>query len=227
MNLRFQRLVAALLPPVLVPKAWSAVYDNAQNSPRRGQVPGAAPRDAKKDLTAGTRRELVRRSRYLYKNSGFVRELVSSMAIYSTGDGIRPQAQSPDPDWNQRAEDYFKRWSAHCEITGRFSFEECQGSDLPRAGHRRRVFRAQDAGPARPAGAPAHRDPPHRRWRVRSAAGGRRDPRCLGRPGELPPAGGRGRAAGDPGPSDAPRFRAGERVGGAGTPPASSIPSIM
>lgn len=124
---RLQRLAASLLPPVLVPKAWSSVYDNAQNSPRRGTVPGNAPRDFRKDLTPTTRRELVRRSRYLYKNSGFVREMVSSMAIYSTGDGIRPQAQSPDPDWNQQAEDYFKRWGSSCEVTGRFSFEECQG----------------------------------------------------------------------------------------------------
>lgn len=60
------------------------------------------------------------------KNSGFTREVVSDMAIYSTGDGIRPQAQSNDPEWNRDAEDYFERWSARPEITNRFSFEECQ-----------------------------------------------------------------------------------------------------
>ena len=51
-------------------------------SPRRGRVPGAAPGDAKRDLTPGIRNELVRRSRYLHKNSGFVRELVGNMAVY-------------------------------------------------------------------------------------------------------------------------------------------------
>ena len=55
-------------------------------------MPGAAPRDAKLDLLPGTRRELVRRSRYLVKNSGFVRELVGNMAIYATGDGRRDMA---------------------------------------------------------------------------------------------------------------------------------------
>ncbi len=70
--------------------------------------------------------ELVRRSRYLHKNSGFVRELVGNMAIYSTGDGIKPQAQSPDPEWNRQAEEYFANWAARCEVTRRFSFEECQ-----------------------------------------------------------------------------------------------------
>jgi capsid protein len=55
-----------------------------------------------------------------------MRELVANMAIYSTGDGIRVQAQSPDPAWNRAAEAYFALWSARCEVTRRFSFEECQ-----------------------------------------------------------------------------------------------------
>lgn len=105
---------------------WFSPYESANWSPSRSRVPGAAPGDAKRDLTPGIRNELVRRSRYLQKNSGFVRELVGNMAIYSTGDGIRPQAQSPDPNWNRQAEEYFANWSAQCEVTRRFSFEECQ-----------------------------------------------------------------------------------------------------
>lgn len=121
-----QKFAARWLPPALQPRAWGSPYESANWSPRRGAVPGAAPGDTKRDLTTSVRGELVRRSRYLHRNSGFVRELVSSMAIYSTGDGIRPQAQSLSPDWNRMAEDYFRRWSARCEITDRFSFEECQ-----------------------------------------------------------------------------------------------------
>ena len=45
----------------------------------------------------------------------FVRELVANMAIYSTGDGIRVEAQSAKPDWNRAAESYFAIWSARCE----------------------------------------------------------------------------------------------------------------
>lgn len=105
---------------------YGSPYEGANQSQARGRVPGATPGDARRDLSAPVRTELVRRSRYLSKNSGFVRELVGDMAIYSTGDGIRPQAQSPDPEWNRGAEAYFKSWSARCEVTGRFSFEECQ-----------------------------------------------------------------------------------------------------
>ena len=105
---------------------WNSPYDSANWSPRRGFVPGAAPGDAKRDLSPGIRKELVRRARYLQKNSGFVRELVGNMATYSTGDGIKPQGQSPDQNWNRMAEEYFANWSAQCEITRRFSFAECQ-----------------------------------------------------------------------------------------------------
>ena len=122
----FARIARYLVPAGLLPKAWISPYDGANWSPSRGRVPGSAPRDAKADLSPGVRSELVRRSRYLHRNSGFVREIVSNMAIYSTGDGIRPQAQSPDPAWNKAAEDFFRRWSSRCEASGRFSFEECQ-----------------------------------------------------------------------------------------------------
>ena len=91
---RFQSIARLLLPPVLLPKAWGSSFESANWSPRRGAVPGASPSDARKELTPGIRTELVRKSRYLHKNSGFVRELVANMAIYSTGDGIRVQAQS-------------------------------------------------------------------------------------------------------------------------------------
>ena len=123
---RLQSIASLFIPPVLLPKAWGTPFEAANWSHRRGAVPGASPSDARKELTPSVRTELVRKSRYLHKNSGFVRELVANMAIYSTGDGIRVQAQSPDPDWNRAAEEYFSYWSSRCEVTKRFSFEECQ-----------------------------------------------------------------------------------------------------
>lgn len=123
---RFKQIASLFLPPVLIPKAWGSPFEAANWSPRRGSVPGASPTDARQELTSSVRTELVRKSRYLHKNSGFVRELVANMAIYSTGDGIRVQAQSSEPEWNRAAEAYFALWSARCEVTRRFSFEECQ-----------------------------------------------------------------------------------------------------
>lgn len=110
----------------LIPKAWWTSYEGANYTNRRSRIPGVPPQDAKRDLSPAVRRELVRRSRYLHKNSGFVRELVGNMAIYSTGDGIKTQAKSSNSEWNRKAEEYFTRWAARCEVTNRFSFEECQ-----------------------------------------------------------------------------------------------------
>ena len=101
-------------------------YENANISPRRRNVSGASPQDASLDLTSGVRNELVRRSRYLVKNTGFLREIVSSMALYSVGDGIRAQAQSLDSNWNRDAEAYFTRWARQAELTGRFNLAQCQ-----------------------------------------------------------------------------------------------------
>ncbi len=123
---RLRSIALRWLPPALVPKAWGSPFEAANWSPRRGGVPGASPADLRAELNPGVRSELVRKSRYLHKNSGFVREMVANMAIYSTGDGIRVQAQSADPDWNRAAEEFFALWSARCEVTRRFSFEECQ-----------------------------------------------------------------------------------------------------
>lgn len=103
----------------------NSTYEGANRSPRRSQVPGNAPQDATLELTPGVRSELVRRSRYLSKNSGFVREMVHSMALYSVGDGMRPQAASSSPEWNRAAEDYFNRWGRHADITGRFNLTQC------------------------------------------------------------------------------------------------------
>jgi hypothetical protein len=72
----------------ILPTAWFSPCESANQSPWCGRVPGAAPRGAKFDLLPGTG-ELVRRSRYLHKNSGFVRELVGSMAIYATGESVQ------------------------------------------------------------------------------------------------------------------------------------------
>ncbi|XHR30900.1 MAG: phage portal protein [Chthoniobacteraceae bacterium] len=120
------RFITRLVPPILIPKVWWSAYEGANFTTRRSRIPGVSPGDARRDLSPAVRTELVRRSRYLHKNSGFVRELVGNMAIYSTGDGIKPQAQSANPAWNRQAEEYFALWSARCETTQRFSFEECQ-----------------------------------------------------------------------------------------------------
>lgn len=101
-------------------------YEAAASSPSRRNVPGGFPVDERLELTSPVRSELVRRSRYLYRNSGFFRQLVADMVTYAVGEGIRPQSQVTDDSWAARAETLFEEWAARCEVTGRFSFAEVQ-----------------------------------------------------------------------------------------------------
>jgi hypothetical protein len=44
------------IPNRVLPKAWFSPYESANYSSRRGQVPGAFPRDAKAPITPHWRR---------------------------------------------------------------------------------------------------------------------------------------------------------------------------
>lgn len=105
---------------------YGSSYDSVNNTPHRAPARGAKPRDTKLDLTESVRDEIVRRSRYIHRNSGFVREQQLSMQLYGVGNGIRPQARTLDGAWNKEAEQYFQRWGRKAEISGRFSWDEVQ-----------------------------------------------------------------------------------------------------
>ena len=68
----------------------NSTYESANRSSRRAQVPGSAPRDATLDLTPGVRSELVRRSRYLARNSGFIRHGTAKRKPTSTAGAAMP-----------------------------------------------------------------------------------------------------------------------------------------
>src|ERR1700693_3937355 len=96
-------------------RAWTggwwggSLYDSVNRASHRQNPPGMRPRDAKLDLPPSIRPEQVRRSRYINKNSAFNRDLVSNMAIYSTGTGIKPKARTKNLVWNEAAEASFGR----------------------------------------------------------------------------------------------------------------------
>ena len=101
-------------------------FDSAKISTRRGNPPGSSPTDASNELNSYTRNELVRRARYLEKNSGHIRGTLRDMKVYGIGEGIKPNAKTDNSSWNRDAEDFFKMWGLRCDITNRFSFRECQ-----------------------------------------------------------------------------------------------------
>src|SRR5690242_14045178 len=59
--------------------------------------------DAKRDLDKFTRYELIKNSRYLWKNLPLARGLIERMVNLVIGCGIKPVPTSSKPDWNRKA----------------------------------------------------------------------------------------------------------------------------
>ena len=105
-------------------------FESARNTSARGNPNSVSPTDAKFELPSYTRSELVRKARYLEKNSGHIRGVLRDLKVYGIGRGIYPNAKSGNSSWDKQAEEWFFRWSRHCDITNRFSWRECQAMVL-------------------------------------------------------------------------------------------------
>lgn len=101
-----------------------SAHEGASSSPARRSPNGPKPTDAKNELPTQTRSELMRRARWLDKNSGMSRALSRDMQLYSIGDGIRPQGVTSDTEWNKAAERYFQDWARNADITRRYSLTQ-------------------------------------------------------------------------------------------------------
>jgi capsid protein len=121
----FSRLLGfASAEPNLQQKAYG--FEGANYSTARSMIYTPSPSDFRKEMTTYDRKELVRRTRYLEKNSGFLREYINTMQMYSVGDGIGAQPLTDDPEWNALALEYWHQFSLNCEITRRFNLREIQ-----------------------------------------------------------------------------------------------------
>lgn len=76
------------------------------------------------ELSAIRLRAIVSACRDQYANNGFVRDIVAANDIYSVGDGITPEPATADVDWNERAAEYFERWSGNVSSDGGLTLAE-------------------------------------------------------------------------------------------------------
>lgn len=93
-------------------------YESAVRQPSRPQ-PATKAKDSAESLSESTHEKLVALSRYALRNFGIVKEACQSKALYSIGDGLKPQPRSTDPEWNARAAAVFLRDFKRIDITGR------------------------------------------------------------------------------------------------------------
>ena len=108
------------------PQASLGGFTSTGLTNRRAYLYALQPQDLKLDLRPADRTEMMSKIRWGERNSGMVRQILGDCVLYAVGDGIRPQAQTSDSAWNDKAEAYFNAWAGRCDITGRFSFWDAQ-----------------------------------------------------------------------------------------------------
>jgi capsid protein len=116
-----------------------ARYEGAFSSPTRSRV-SELVQSAKRDVSSWPRRELMRKSRYLWKNSLTIRALVERLVTYTIGTGLHPTPKSSSDAFNKSARKAWRGWSKHADLQSRESFESLQRTIA------RSVFRDGDIG---------------------------------------------------------------------------------
>jgi capsid protein len=87
--------------------AKAAAFEAAQPSLNRGLV-WIPTTDPKRELTAHTRLEILRLSRWLYNNAPQATYLVEHLAQRAIGTGIVVQPKTSNTEWNKKVDQYFE-----------------------------------------------------------------------------------------------------------------------
>jgi capsid protein len=82
--------------------------------------------DARRDLRARDRNTMVKKCRYAERNYGLYNQILNDTVMYVVGGGMRMQSHCEDPEVGREHMEYFYEVSRKLDVTGRFSFEDCQ-----------------------------------------------------------------------------------------------------
>jgi lambda family phage portal protein len=100
-------------------------YEAAGFSRKRPVIYGAHARDSKADLNEGTRVELLKLARHMYRNVGLIKGAVDSIATYSVGPGLRPQYRGKNAEFGTLCEEYWRDVvTPNPEVTGRMTWSD-------------------------------------------------------------------------------------------------------
>ena len=100
-------------------------YEAAGFSRKRPVIYGAHARDSKADLNEGTRVELLKLARHMYRNVGLIKGAVDSIATYSVGPGLRPQYRGKNAEFGTLCEEYWRDVvTPNPEVTGRMTWPD-------------------------------------------------------------------------------------------------------
>lgn len=114
---------------VLVNPYRMSGYDGATFTKKRKQKARITSRAQDEDrLVGGYDRQTLRlECLHLRRNNAIVAGVCERFADNVAGpDGVNPQCQTSDPDWNELAEQFWSEWSKIADARGLFSFREIQ-----------------------------------------------------------------------------------------------------
>lgn len=107
-------------------------HQAADNSRLRGYV-YFPELDTRKEITAYSRTEIMRRARFLYANKGIARRVINGLSRMIAGTGLVYQAATTDKEWNKLAEAYVESVmrSRHAyDLGGRYNGYSSQQATL-------------------------------------------------------------------------------------------------
>ena len=116
---------ALLYGPDNRPLRVRAYYEGARTAKTRSAVAGIN-QSVHLDLNRATRRELMRKSRYFYKNSPMARGIIERLVTYVVGTGLMPIPETSSENFNTQAMENFLEWCALCDLTNRHNFFSLQ-----------------------------------------------------------------------------------------------------
>jgi capsid protein len=100
------------------------------------------PTDTRKEATPYARKELIKKSRWLYNNMGIVKKFVNGVTKFVTGSGICPMPVTGNFEFDLQCEQYFCNWADYPQLVDtsrKLSFWRMQRNVL------RSMFRDGDA----------------------------------------------------------------------------------
>lgn len=100
-------------------------YEAARTSPGRSSVQGVT-QNANLDATPWVRRELIRKSRTLYKNSPYIRGLIERIVTLAIGTGIHGCPASSSERYNDAARTSLEKWFRSPAIACPFRWRQIQ-----------------------------------------------------------------------------------------------------
>jgi len=101
-------------------------WESATQSNGRQILYMGANVDARRDLRARDRNTMVKKCRYAERNYGLYNQILNDTVMYVVGGGMRMQSHCEDPEVGREHMEYFYEVSRKLDVTGRFSFEDCQ-----------------------------------------------------------------------------------------------------